>query len=168
MYSVSIDWVNDKLRQASNNGYVTLAFGLRLRTPVLGATLFDTQSTPYAAQAEGRTAGNALGQSYGLLNNRAANQFMKRVRKSKYKYDIKICAMIHDAIYIIVRNKVGTIEWANRNLTECMAWQELPELQHDKVKINSELDLFHPSWGQAINLKPNDSKQVILGKCRGK
>lgn len=56
-----------------------VAFGLRVRTPLLKQVVFGARGMPYEAAAEGRTAGNALGQSYGLLNNRAAVAFMKRV-----------------------------------------------------------------------------------------
>ncbi len=167
LYKVSDQWVQDRLKEASKDGYVTLAFGLRLRTPILAKVVFNTRSTPYQAKAEGRTAGNALGQSYGLLTNRAANEFMKRVRASKYKYDIKLCAMIHDAIYPLIRNKVNIIHWVNKNLTECMAWQDLPELQHDKVKIHAEMDLFHPDWSKSTELPNNATKAEIIQICRG-
>ncbi len=167
-FKVSLKYTADKLEQASHDGYVTVAFGLRVRTPILGVTLFNTQSTPYAAQAEGRSAGNALSQSYGLLNCRAANEFMRRVRNSKYKYDIKICAQIHDAIYLIIRNKVGVIHWANKNLTNCMEWSGLVELQHPTIKLNAELSLFYPSWNTEIVLEASDSKQKILERCKSK
>lgn len=54
-----------------------------------------TSKTPHEADAERRTAGNALGQSYGLLNTRAGIEFNSKVRNSKYKYDIKPVAQIH-------------------------------------------------------------------------
>ncbi len=168
LYSESIAWVNDKLIQASKNGYITGAFGLRLRTPVLAKSILNTKSTPYQASKEGRTAGNALGQSYGLLTNRAAREFMDRVRVSKYKYDIKLCAMIHDAIYLMVRQDLDIITWVNKNLTECMAWQSLPELQHDEVKIHANLDIFYPSWKYNIELPADASRETIKQLCKGK
>lgn len=161
MYKVSDEWVAEKLQKACQTGYVEVAFGLKLRTPLLKRTVLNTSKTPYEAAAEGRTAGNALGQSYGLLNCRAANEFMQRVRKSPYKYDIKICGQIHDAIYLIIRNELHIVEWANRNLTECMSWQELPELHHDTVKIHAELDIFYPSWAEAMTLKSDATMEDI-------
>ena len=166
LYAVSDAWVADKIKIASKVGYVEVAFGLRLRTPILKKTILGARSTPYEAAAEGRTAGNALGQSYGLLNNRAGNEFMKRVRLSTYRYDIKICAMIHDAIYLLVRNHVDVVHWANKNLTECMAWQELPELQHDTVKLHAELDLYVPCWKDATTLPADATKEYILNACK--
>lgn len=161
LYKVSDEWVQNKLIKASQTGYVEVAFGLKLRTPLLERVILNNHKTPYEAKAEGRTAGNALGQSYGLLNCRAANEFMKRVRSSEYALDIKISAQIHDAIYLLIRNELGIIEWANKNLTECMAWQELPELQHDTVKLNAQLDLFYPSWEHAITLPETASIEEI-------
>ncbi len=166
MYKVSMDWVSEKLRQSSKDGYVTLAFGLRLRTPILKKIIWQGARMPYEASAEGRSAGNAVsGQSYGLLNNRAANEFMDRVRNSEYKYDIKQSALIHDAIYLMVRNDVDVIKWVNDNLVECMEWQELPELKHDKVKLNAELDLFYPSWANGITLPNRISVKEIRTIC---
>lgn len=161
LYVVSDEWVQNKLMEASKTGYVEVAFGLKLRTPLLERVILNSRKTPYEAKAEGRTAGNALGQSYGLLNCRAANEFMKRVRNSPYVLDIKICGQIHDAIYLLIKNELQIIEWANRNLTECMSWQELPELQHDTVKIHAELDIFYPSWEKALTLDADADMENI-------
>lgn len=119
---------------------------------------------PYEASAEGRSAGNAVsGQSYGLLNCRAANEFMQRVRNSPYKYDIKICAQIHDACYFLFKNDIDVVEWVNINLIECMQWQELPEIQHPQVKLGAELDIYYPSWETAIKI-PNNATQTTIRK----
>lgn len=165
LYKVSDQYVQDRLAQASKDGYVEVAFGLRVRTPLLAQVMWGTGRVPYEAQAEGRTAGNALGQSYGLLNNRAAVAFMKKVWKSPYRYDIKPVALIHDAIYIVIRDDLHVVDWANRHLIQEMRWQELPEIQHDTVKLGAALDIFWPDWSNAITL-PNDStKEVIKELC---
>lgn len=162
MYQVSDQWVNTKLHKASSDGYVTVAFGLRLRTPVLQQTLFENAQAPYASMAEGRTAGNALGQSYGLLTNRAANEFMDRVRKSKYALSIRMIAQIHDAIYLLMENRVGCIEWVNANLIDCMKWQELPDIQHETVKLGAQTIVNYPSWESEIKIPNNANKRTIL------
>lgn len=95
LYAHSDTWVQDKLSEASELGYITAAFGLRIRTPAIKQVIWGTTKVPHEAAAEGRTAGNALGQSWGLTTNRAMNAVMERVYKSKHKYDIKPCAMIH-------------------------------------------------------------------------
>jgi DNA polymerase-1 len=120
---------------------------------------------PYEAAAEGRTAGNAMGQSYGLLNNRAAVDFMKKVRASKYRLDIKPVALIHDAIYPLIRDDAEVMEWANRELIKSMQWQELPEIQHDTVKLGAALDIFWPDWSNPITLPNNASQDTIRQMC---
>jgi DNA polymerase-1 len=165
LYAHSDKWKRKKIEQASIDGYVTVAFGLRVRTPILARTILNTSSTPYEAKAEVRKAGNALGQSYGLLNCRAANEFFRRVRNSPFVNDIKIACQIHDAIYLMWRDVMEITEWVNRNLTECMAWQDLPELEHDKVKLHAELDVFAPHWANGIKLLPEDDMETIFDKC---
>ena len=165
MYQVSDEYINKRLEQATKDGYVTVAFGLRVRTPLLAQVVWGSSRMPSEASAEGRTAGNAMGQSYGLLNNRAAVDFMRKVWKSKFRYDVKPCALIHDAIYLIWRDDAEVTEWVNRELIESMRWQELPEIQHDLVKLGAALDIFWPSWAEAITL-PNDCDQdTIVSMC---
>ena len=161
LYKVSDEYVARRLEQASKDGYVDVAFGLRVRTPLLKQVIFGSSRMPYEAAAEGRTAGNALGQSYGLLNNRAANEFMQKVWNSSYRYDVLPVALIHDAIYLLVRDDVRVVEWVNRELIKSMQWQELPEIQHPTVKLGAALDIFWPDWSHPITL-PNDADQKTL------
>jgi DNA polymerase I len=165
LYKVSDEWVQARLEEASHRGFVELAFGLRLRTPLLAQTIRGNRTTPFEAVAEGRTAGNALGQSYGLLNNRAANEFMRRVWASKYRLDILPVALIHDATYLIMRDNYRVAEWVNENLIECMQWQELPEIAHDTVKLGAELSIFWPSWASEISIPNHATKEEIRTKC---
>ena len=157
LYKVSDEWVRDKLEEAHSTGYVTVAFGLRLRTPILEQTIMGLKNTPHEAGSEERTAGNALGQSFGMLTNRAANEFRDRVLASPYRLDIELSAMIHDAIYVLCTNSVGCITWTNKNLIECMEWQELEEIQHDQVKLSAKLELNYPDWSTPITIPNNIS-----------
>ena len=168
LYQVSDAYVQKRLHQAAKDGYVEVAFGLRVRTPLLSQVVFGTRGMPYEAAAEGRTAGNALGQSYGLLNNRAAVEFMQKVWNSKYRYDIKPVALIHDAIYILIRNDVEVVEFANRELIKSMQWQELPEIQHPTVKLGAALDIFYPDWAHPTTIPNNASQEAILEMCKPK
>jgi DNA polymerase I len=166
LYKVSDEYVRARLEQASKDGFVAVAFGLKVRTPLLKQVVFGSRTMPYEAAAEGRTAGNALGQSYGLLNNRAAMAFFKRVWNSPYRYKILPVALIHDAIYILIADDLEVVTWANKALIEEMRWQELPEIQHPTVKLGAALDVFWPSWAKATTL-PNDADpQTILKVCR--
>jgi DNA polymerase-1 len=165
LYVESDEYIQARLKQASLDGYVKVAFGLRVRTPMLKQVVFGASRMPFAASAEGRTAGNAMGQSYGLLNNRAANDFMAKVWKSKYRYDIKPVALIHDAIYVIFRDTPEIAEWVNRELVLSMQWQELPEIQHPTVKLGSAIDIFWPSWANPITIPNNADQATIMKIC---
>ena len=167
LYKVSFDWVKEKTRQASRDGYAVCAFGLKIRAPILDQVVLGNRKTPHEAEAEARTLGNAIsGQSYCLLNGRASTEFMQKVRASKYVDDIWLCAHIHDAIYLYVADNLEVIKWVNDNLIESMRWQELPELIHDKIKLSSELDIAYPDWSKPITLANDISvaeiKQTLL------
>lgn len=166
LYAHSDKWVADRLTQATKDGYVTTAFGLRVRTPILHQTMLRRKSTPYEAQAEGRTAGNALGQGYGLLNNRAAIEFQRRVLASPYRLDIRPTMHIHDAQYFIIKEDLDVIHWFNTNLVECVEWQELEELKHDTIKIGGEVDLFYPTWKDAITIPNRATRDEIEAICK--
>ena len=161
LYKGSEEYATGRIAQAAKDGYVQIAFGLKLRTPLLKRTVMSSSMKANISEAEARTAGNALSQSYGLLNCKAANDFMERVYTSPYKYDIMPVMQIHDAQYYIFPDDVDIVKWVNDNLTECMSWQDLPELQHDVVKLGAELDLFFPSWDKPITLKNNISIEEI-------
>lgn len=165
LYVESDRYVEKRLEQASKDGYVEVAFGLRVRTPMLAQVVWGTR-IPYEAAAEGRTAGNALGQSYGLLNNRACNAFMQKVWDSPYRNDIKPVALIHDAIYIMVRDDPAVVEFANRELVKAMSWQELPEIAHDEVKIGAALDIFYPNWSKSVTLPIDANQDELIRVCQ--
>lgn len=167
MYKVSIKWVNDRLEKATEDGYVTVAFGLRVRTPLLAQTILNTGRTPKEAAAEGRTAGNAMGQSYCMLNNRAASEFMKKVRSSRYRLDIKPCAHIHDAQYYLVRDQgYEPLMYMNKHLPKAVAWQDDPEIWHDEVKLSGSCEIYYPNWNHGFDI-PNDcSQETITTKIR--
>lgn len=166
LYAESDNWTAAKLQQAACDGYVTLAFGLRLRTPILHKTILGSRFTPQQAAAESRSAGNAVsGQSYGLLNSRAGVEFHRRVLASKYRLEIHPIAQIHDALYYVISDRIEVVKWVNDNLIDCMRWQELPELHHETIKLNSEMDICYPTWANPITI-PNDiSAKEIYDTC---
>ena len=166
LYKVSDAWVQGKLDQAGQDGYVTVAFGMRVRTPLLKQVLMNNKHTPYEAQAEGRTAGNALGQSYCMLNNRAAIEFRQRVLTSPYRTSILPVAHIHDAQYFLIRDGIDTLMWLNQHLVECMQWQELPEIQHPEVHLGGEVCVFYPDWAHEYKLPNGASEQQIRQICQ--
>jgi len=162
LYKVSDDWVKDKIEKATHDGYVTLAFGLRLRTPILAQTLLNKKTTPMQSKSEARTAGNALGQSYGMLNNRAGIEFQGRVLRSKHRLDILPIAQVHDSQYFLIKNNLGCLKWLNDNLVECMEWQGLPEIQHPVVKLGGEVEVYYPDWSITHTIPNSVTKQEII------
>jgi len=146
LYSHSIDWVSSKIAQAAKDGYITGAFGLRVRTPVLQQTILNHRATPQAAAAEARTAGNALGQSWCLLNTRALAEVMEKVRGSHFRMAILPCAQIHDATYFLVRDDPEIIAFATQAIEQAMLWQKHPDIEHPDVFLGGEVTLYRKSW----------------------
>jgi DNA polymerase-1 len=162
LYAVSDAWVQDKLDQASQCGYVVIAFGLRIRTPLLKQVVRGNRKTPYEAECEGRTAGNALGQSWCLLNSRASTEFMGKVRESAHRLFIKPCAHIHDAQYILVKDRIDTVIYANEHLVKAVQWQDSPEIEHPLVKLGGEFSIFWPSWAKEISIPNYATEEEIF------
>lgn len=162
LYVVSDQWVQAQLTVASKTGYIEAAFGLRIRTPLLRQVVRGTSKTPHEAEAEGRTAGNALGQSWCLLNSRAASEFMGKVRKSKFRYDIRPCAHIHDAQYYLMRDDLAALMYTNEHLVKAVEWQDHPAIAHPEVKLGGELSIFWPSWAEELSLPNGASESQIL------
>lgn len=160
VYSKSDEWSETRLVRTSIDGYCTLAFGLRLRTPLLSQVVWGSNVSE-KVKKESRTVSNAFTQSYGLLTNKAANEFRERVLNSRFKNDIQIIALIHDAIYLEVSDRLEVLEFVNNNLIECMSNHNLPELYHDTVKLTANLEVFYPSWNNPIELENNISQSQI-------
>jgi DNA polymerase-1 len=147
LYAVSDQWVAAKLDQASIDGYITAAFGLRVRTPLLAQVIRGNSKTPHEAEAEGRTAGNALGQSWCLLNSRAWVEFMQKVRSNPdMRLKIRPCAQIHDAGYALIPDDIEVLQYVNEHLVEAVFWQDHPDIAHPDVQLGGELSVFWPSW----------------------
>ncbi len=166
MYIVSDQWVAEKLDQAAKDGFVTAAFGLRVRTPLLKQVIRGNSRTPYEAAAEGRSAGNALGQSWCLLNSRAGSEFMSKVRQSDHRLDIRPCAQIHDAGYFLIRDTLETILYTNEHLVKAVQWQNHPDIWHDEVKLGGELSVFYPDWSKEVVIPNGATPDEVLNLVR--
>lgn len=159
LYQVSDAWVASHIEQATKTGYVTVAFGLRVRTPLLKQIVYKSGKVPYEAEAEGRSAGNALGQSWCLLNSRAGSEFMGKVRKSKFRLDIRPCAQIHDAQYFLIRDDLEVLKYANDNVVQACEWQDDPLIYHDEVKLGGTFTVFYPTWAEECDI-PNGAEII--------
>lgn len=161
LYKVSDQVIAQRLEETSKKGYVEVAFGLKVRCPKMYQSVMGDRATPKEAEAEKRTAGNAIGQSFGLLTNRAGIEFNTLVRNSKYRYSVKPIIMIHDALYYLIRDNIDTVLWVNKHLSEAVKWQEEPQIKHDKVHLSGELSIFYPDWAHELSL-PNDLDKDTL------
>lgn len=161
LYAVSEAEKLTHVRLAEKVGFVTGAFGLKVRTPLLKQTITNLKVTPKEAEAERRTATNARFQSYGLLNTRAGIEFNNEVRNSPFKFDIRPVAHIHDAQYFLVRDNEATILWANEHLVKAVEWQEDPAIYHPQVKLGGEFSIFWPNWSSELSL-PNKLNKIEL------
>lgn len=162
LYKVSDDWIDAKLQQATIDGYVTVAFGLRVRTPLLKQVIRKTSKTPKEAEAEGRSAGNAFGQSWCMLNTRAGSDFMSQVRKSKHRLDIRPCLQIHDAQYFLIRDDIDAVHYTNQKLVKAVQWQDHPDIAHPDVKLGGRLGIFYPTWEKEIEIPNEATPETIL------
>ena len=90
---------------------------------------------------------------------------MAKVWASPFRHDILPVALIHDAIYLLIKDRLEVVEWVNNNLIGEMRWQKLPEIQHDTVKLGAALDIFWPDWAHPVTL-PNDcDRDKIVEVC---
>lgn len=166
MYQVSMNWKTERLKQCCKDGYAIVAFGLKVRTPLLAKTFLGTKVTPFQAESEGRTVGNAMGQSYGLLNSHSGNKVLGQVRSDpEMRLRVRPCAHIHDAQYYLVRDDFPTIHKLNQLVGTAMSWQGLPEIQHPEVKLSGELDIFYPTWKDGFTLKNDFTEADIVAAC---
>jgi DNA polymerase-1 len=167
LYEVADQWAADLIEKAKTCGYIPMAFGARIRTPLLKRSVVGTNvKMTYGATKEGRSAGNAATQSYCVLTLRALNEFMGRVWSSEYRYTVQPAITIYDSLYFMVPNSAKAVKWVNDNLIECMAWDDLPELKHPVVKISSALDVFWPNWSNAIGIPVKASESTIKAICK--
>jgi len=161
LYKASDEWVQDKLLKASKDGYIEVAFGLRVRTPVLHKTLLNRSHMPFEAAAEGRTAGNALGQSYGLLNNYSAIKFMEEVAEANLSHQILPIAQIHDSQYYLVKADPNLLAWINNRLINAMCTIPCSELIHSEVGLEAELEVLYPNMSCSTKLSSNATAKEI-------
>jgi len=162
MYKELHAWGESNKHSMAHQGYISCAYGLKVRTPMLAASLLNTKITPSITKAEFRSANNAVTQSHGLMTTVAGTNFRKRLEASRHRYNILLTNFIHDAVYGVVKNAPETIEWLNNNLIDCMVNSGDSQVKAGMhiVPIEAELDIG-PSWDKQYTLKNNMSKTEI-------
>jgi len=156
LYSGLAKFAQGNKVQGMTNGYVTGAFGLRLRTPKLKAHRSGTKESTEVG-SEARSASNMVTQSWGMLMNRALIEFNQRLEKSEFKNKVRLINTIHDAGYLLVKAEPEVVEWVNINFVECMKWQE-GVIASDEVKMEAEVD-FGLDWAHQETLHNNATKE---------
>lgn len=162
LYKQSDAYTRSHIEEAQKTGYVICAFGLKVRTPLLRTALVDGRNALKEAKAEARTAGNALGQSWCLLNCRSCNDVMEQVWNSPYRLDILPCCQIHDALYFYIKDSIEVLAWFNKVLVKAMEWQEDPAIAHDLIKLGGDLEVFYPDWAHGMEIPNNASTEEIV------
>lgn len=151
-------WSAENKIKMIKDGHISCAFGLKVRTPLLGKSMLGDSSM--MLEQEFRGANNAKTQSYGLLTTRAGTEFKDRLDISEKRFDILNINFIHDAIYNLARKDVNTIKWLNKHLIECMEWQEESEIKGSPIRLTAELDIGL-SWDKMYTLPNNASDEEI-------
>lgn len=162
LYKESDEWNKALLRFAGEQGYITGAFGLRVRTPTLKRSVQGLKTTPKEVEAEGRTACNAAIQSYGMLTTRACMAFMEKVRNSPYRSKIRICNQIHDCLYFLIDDDVDTILWFNEHIVKEFQWQEDEAIANPVVHLGGEVGIFYPDWSHEITIPNQCNKEELF------
>jgi len=134
LYRATKQFNDSNILLAKQQGYLDVAFGLRVKCPRINAK--DSK----VASSEGRSINNSSTQSYGMLTNKASIIFLEKLKASKYPLDIKMINQVHDCIYFIVKEDVEVIKWLNDNLIEAMSWKDDPALE-GPVPMEAELDI---------------------------
>lgn len=160
LYKVSGEFMEANKAFAELNGYVECAFGLKLQTPIITKCVLGNSKTPYDAEAEARSANNAVTQSWGMLLNRCVIATNKRIEEAGMHLDVLPINMIHDAAYFLVKDDPKAIKFLNDVLIEEMQWNAHPKIQSDEVPMLAELELGK-SWDKQFTLQNGATEEEI-------
>ena len=158
LYAESDKFNNKNKVFMEKHGYVNCAFGLQLRTPIVAQCVLDNSKTPYEAQAEVRSANNAITQSWGMLLNRAIIATNTRIEEAGYGEHILPINMIHDAAYFMLKDEPKYIKFLNDVLIEEMEWQEHLTIASNDIHITAEMEIGK-SWA---DLKPLQNNATLV------
>lgn len=161
LYKVSLEWKESKLRQAYIDGYITTGFGLRVRTNFLKGKQYKLDRKGLEG-AEARTAGNALGQGWGVLNDRAMNEVMEQVDLLGLSNSILPINRIHDACYYLVRNDIDILLKLNELCVKAAYWNDHPDIYHPIVSLGGQLEIFYPDWSNPLTLPETCTEEQLL------
>lgn len=151
LYKVSDEWIEKQINKGREQGYVTLAYGHRMATPLLKMSV-QGKNTPYLALKEFRTAANALGQSYCMITGFTSAAMYREIYERGLCEDILPCGEIHDALYWLVHDNPATIEATRDMLYRHMPNHGQPELNHPTIKLDIDAFIIRKSWAEPEDL----------------
>ena len=169
LFTFYYKYVEDKLFEAKSTGYLTLAFGLRLRTVKLN--IGRSGGVPqYQLEQEERSAGNALFQSYGLITLNALANIMNEVWEHKEYFDrIVPVTTIYDSLYFEMDNDLAQLAWFNEVVVRHMLdITQVPELEHDIISLGADVEVLYPDWATKIKIPNNGTEKEILACINAK
>ncbi len=140
LYKVTKAFNDSNTQLAKAQGFLDVAFGLRVLCPTINSKDKGT------ASAIGRSVNNASTQSWGMLTNRSAIEFLERLKVSDERLNIKMINQIHDCSYFLAKENPTTIKWLNDNLIDTMRWKNDPALE-GPVTMEAELDIGRGWYG---------------------
>lgn len=152
LYSGLAKFAEQNTRNAKRDGYITGAFGLRLRTPRIGS------KDSGLASSEARSSSNAVTQSWGMITSRAMNAMQQSIEADGMTNQVRIINQIHDCNYFLIRDNVEAVSYANALVTKEMSeWHFIPG---HAIGLPSELDIG-PTWADQHTLKNDATKEDI-------
>ena len=165
LYKVTAEFAEKNKQFMEKNGYVECAFGLKLRTPIISKTILGTSKTPYEAEAEVRSANNAVTQSWGMLLNRAMIATDRRIEAAGYGTIILPINMIHDAGYFLVKDDPETVKFLNDTLIPEMEWNDDDQIRSTDVPMTATLEIGK-SWDQMKKVPNNATIEEVTDVIR--
>lgn len=156
LYKVSDEFADSNREFMEANGYVECAFGLKLRTPIVRQCILGNSKTPKEADAEVRSANNAVTQSWGMLLNRAMIATNNKIDEAGLSTSILPINMIHDAGYFLVKDDPAIVKFLNDTLIKEMEWNDDCLIRSTEVPMQASLEIGK-SWDTLTELKNNAS-----------
>lgn len=152
LYVKSDEWLNKRLEEGAEQGYVEVAYGMRIYCPAISKSILNSSFTPKIVRKHIRTIGNGLCQSYCQMTVDAGMKFLKRVYAAGLEDRVFVSCTIHDALYPMWEDDIELTKWVNDNLIECMEdISELPELESE-IPFPADLEIFMPNWAKMVGL----------------
>jgi len=160
LYKDTMAFNADNISKAKRDGWLDVAFGLRVRCPRINAR------DGAIASSEARSVNNSVSQSYGMLTNLASKKFLDAVKVSEHKMDVKLINQVHDCLYGLVREDPNTAHWVNETLVPIMRWKDDPAIRDSIVTMEAEVDIGYDG-AHCVTIANNTSLDEITAILGG-